>query len=70
MKLIFSCLKQIRTPIMAPVTPIGTKSPEEVDGAEEALVVDAPAVMEAIVETTQLLNICLKGKWKIVAFPK
>ena len=44
---------------MAPVTPTGTKSPEEVDGAEEAPVAEGA---ESIGETTQSLNICLKEK--------
>ena len=57
-----ACPKQTLTPTMAPVTPTGTKSPEEVDRAKEALAAEAAAVTETIVETTQLLDICLKGK--------
>ena len=47
---------------MTLVTPTGTKSPEEVDGAKEAPATEAAAVAEAIAETTQSLNIRLKGK--------
>ena len=61
-KLISSCLKQTLTPTLALVTLTGTKSPEEVDRAKEALVEEAVAVAEAITKTTQSLNFCLKGK--------
>ena len=47
---------------MASVTPTGTKSPEEVDGATEAPMAEAMAVAEVIVETAKLLNIHLKEK--------
>ena len=47
---------------MALVTPTGTKSQEEEDGAEEALTAEAMAVVVTISETTQSRNICLKGK--------
>jgi len=57
-----SCLKQTPTLILVPVTPTRTKSSEEVDRAEEVPAVEAAAVAEAIEETTQLLNIRLKGK--------
>ena len=57
-----SCLKKTLTPTLALVTPIGTKSPEEVDRVEETPVAEAAAVADAIMETTQSLNICLKGK--------
>ena len=62
MKLILSCLKQILTPTLGPVTPTGTKSPEKVNGVKEAPAAEAAAVAEAITETTQLLKICLKEK--------
>ena len=39
-----------------------TKSLEEMEGAKEAPVTEAAAVSELIAETTQSLNICLKGK--------
>ena len=42
---------------MVPVTPTGTKSLEEVDGAKEALAAEAAAVAEVVAETTQSLNI-------------
>ena len=54
---------------MVLVTPTKTKSPKEADGAEEAPAAKATAVAEAIAETTQLLNICLKEKLKMVTFP-
>ena len=47
---------------MALVTPTGTKSLEEVDRAEKALVAEAAVVVVIIVETTQLLKIRLKEK--------
>ena len=43
-KLLLSCLKQTLTPTLGPVTPTGTKTPEEVDEAEEALAAKAAAV--------------------------
>ena len=43
---------------MAPVTPTGTKSPKEVEGAKEAPGAEA----KAVAVTTQSLNICLKEK--------
>ena len=46
---------------MVSVILTGTKSPEEVDRAKEAPVADATAVAVTIAETTQLLNIHLKG---------
>ena len=50
------------TPTIIPVTPTGTKSPEEVDGTKKVPAAEAAAVAMTIVETTQSLNICLKGK--------
>ena len=47
---------------MVPITPTGTKTPEEVDGDKEALTVETTAVAVTITETAQLLNICLKEK--------
>ena len=55
---------------MVPVIPTETKSLEGVDGAKESPAAEATAVAEAIVETIQSLNICLKEKLKMVAFPK
>ena len=63
MKLILLCLKQTLTPTLAPVTPTGTKSPEEVDRAKEALAAETAAVPQAIRATTQSLNI-FEGKMK------
>ena len=57
-----ACLKQILTPTMVPVIPTGTKSPEDVDRAKEALVAEGAVVAVTIAETTQLLDIHLKGK--------
>ena len=48
--LISSCLKQTLTLTLGPVTSTVTITPEEADGAEEALVVEAAAVAETIVE--------------------
>ena len=45
----------------------GTKSPEEVNEAEEALLAEAEAIAVTVTETTWLLiNIHWKGKWKTV----
>ena len=49
-KLILSCLKQT-TPTLEPVTTTGTTTPEEADGAEEALATEVVAVAETIAET-------------------
>ena len=49
---------------MVPITPTGTKSPDEVDGAKEALVVEAAAVAVTITETTQLLKYLFEEKMK------
>ena len=62
MKFISSCRKQTQTSTPGSVTPTGTKSPKEVDGTKEAPVADATAVAEEIAETTQSLDISLKGK--------
>ena len=59
-KLISSCLKQILT--LGAVTPAVTKTPQETDRTKEALVAEAAAVVQAIAETVQLLNIYLKEK--------
>ena len=60
-KLISSCLKQTLTLTLTltlrPVTPTGAIMPEEADRAEEALAVEAAAVIER-----QSLNIHLKEK--------
>ena len=53
---------------MAPVILIKTKSSEEVDRAEKAPGLETAAVVKPIAETTQSLNICWKGKQKMVAF--
>ena len=53
------------TPTLGPVTPTRTKTPEVADRAEEAPTAKAAAV----VEIAQLLNIYLKEKLKMVAFP-
>ena len=45
---------------MAPVTPTGTKSSEEVGEATETPAAEATSVAESIVKTTQSLNIRLK----------
>ena len=47
-KLILSCLKQTLT--LESVTPTIAKTPQEADGAEEALAAKAAAVVEAIAE--------------------
>ena len=47
---------------MVPIIPTGTKSLEEVNGAKEATVEEVAAFVVTIEETTQSLNICLKGK--------
>ena len=60
-KLISSCLKQTLTLTLGPVTPTVTITPEEADGAEEALAAEVGAVAETIAER-QLLNIHLKEK--------
>ena len=65
-----SCLKQTLIPTLALVASTRTKTPEEVNGVEEVLVGEAAAVAKAVVEQTQLLSIRLKGKLKMVAFPK
>ena len=62
MKLISSCLKQTLTLVLGPVTPIGAKTPQEADWADEALAAEAAAVAEAIEELAQLLDIPLKEK--------
>ena len=64
-KLILSCLKQTLTLTLTltlgPVTQIETITPEEVDGANEALAAEVVAVAETIAER-QSLNIHLKEK--------
>ena len=60
-KLILSCLKQTLTLTLGPVTPTVTITPEEADGAEEALAAEVAAVTETIAER-QSLNIHLKEK--------
>ena len=60
-KLISSCLNQTLTLTLGPVTPTGAIMPEEADGAEKALAVEAAAVAKTIAER-QLLNIYLKEK--------
>ena len=59
-KLILPCLKQTLTLTLGPVTSTRAITPEEADGAEEALVAEAAAVAEMILETAQSLNIHLK----------
>ena len=54
--------QQTLTPTLGPATPTGTKSQKEVDRAKRAPAAEATAVADAIAETTQLLNICLKEK--------
>ena len=49
-KLILSCLKQTLTLTLGPVTPTVTITPEEADGAEEALAAKVAAVAETIAE--------------------
>ena len=51
MRLILSYLRQILTPTLGPVTPTGTKTPEEMAGAEEALAAKTTVFVEAIAET-------------------
>ena len=60
-KLILSCLKQTPTLTLGPVTPTVTITPEEADGAEEALVAEVAAVAETITERLSV-NIHLKKK--------
>ena len=50
---------------MVQVIPTGIKSPKEVDGAKEALALEAAAVAVTIAETAQSLNMHLKEseKW-------
>ena len=45
---------------------IGTRSPEEVDGAEEDPAAVAMVIAVTVAETTQLQNIHLKEKLKTV----
>ena len=59
-KLILSCLKQTLT--LEVVTPTVTKTSQEAEGDEEALAVEAAAVIQAIAEIVQSLNIHLKKK--------
>ena len=59
-KLISSCLKQ--TLILDVVIPNVTESPQKADGAKEALAAETAAVVQAIAETVQSLNIHLKEK--------
>ena len=49
---------------MVLVIPTGTKSYEEVNQVKDALVEEAAAVTVMITETTQSLNVHLKGKMK------
>ena len=60
MKLILSCLKQTLTPTLGPITPTGTKTPEETDRTKEALATKALAVVDATGEITQSLDIYMK----------
>ena len=60
-KLMSSCLKQTLTLTLGPVTPTVTITPEEADGAKEALAVEVAAVAETIAER-QSLYIHLKEK--------
>ena len=59
MKLISSCLKL--TPTLTMVR-TGTRSPEEVDGAEEDPVAVTVVIAVTVTKTPQSQNIHLKGK--------
>ena len=61
-KLLLSCLKQTLTLVLGPVTPTGAITPEEADGAKEAMSAEAAAVVETITEIAQLLDIHLMEK--------
>ena len=59
MKFISSCPKLTPTPIMVRT---GTRTPEEVDGAEEHPLAVVVAIDVTVVETTRSQNIHLKEK--------